>query len=134
MAVARHNPNFARAECLASDGVGALVYIRSAAVGGVLRVETSEPSDFDKMPAIGMIIQKFSDTDCLVQYRGSIDGVYAGLTAGETLFVGDGGGLDAEPPDPTLGDPFRFVQAVGVALGGDLLSLDPDLSLTRRRF
>lgn len=134
MAVARRNPNYDRAECLLTDGVGAMVYIRAATVDGILRVETAEPADFDKMPAIGMIVHKFSGTECLVQYRGSVDGVYAGLAPGEMLFVSDGGGLDNEPPDPTLGDPFKFTQAVGVSLAGNSLNLDPDLTLTRRRY
>ena len=132
--VARQNPNFARAECFSTDGVGAMVYIRSGAVGGVIQVETADPNDYSKMPAVGMLIHKFSATECLVQYRGSVSGVYAGLTPGALMFVSDGGGIDEEPPDPTVGDPEKFVQAVGIVIGATIFNLDPDLSITRRRF
>lgn len=126
--------NLAQADCLASDGIGAMVYIRSALVGGKYQVETADPSDFGKMPAVGMIVQKSSATECFVQLRGQVVGVYAGLTPGEMLFVDDTGGLSDEPPEPTVPKPFKFAQNVGVALSNNIIGLDPDLTLTRRRF
>jgi len=128
--------NLALADCLASDGVGAMVFIRAAVAGGKYQVETADPSDFTKMPAIGMIIQKPSPTatECWVQLRGQVVGVYAGLTPGEMLFVDDTGGLSDEPPEPTVPQPSKFAQNVGVALSGDIVNLDPDLTLTQRRY
>lgn len=128
--------HLALADCLASDGVGAMVFIRAALTGGKYQVETADPSDFGKMPAIGMIIQKPSPTatECWVQFRGQVIGVYAGLVPGEMLFVDDTGGLSDEPPEPTVPKPRKFSQNVGVALSTDIIGLDPDLTLTRRKY
>ena len=121
---------------MASDGVGAMVFIRAALAGGKYQVETADPSTFDKMPAIGMIIQKPSPTatECWVQFRGQVIGVYSSLTPGEMLFVDDTGLLSDEPPEPTAPKPRKFSQNVGVALSTDIIGLDPDLTLTRRKF
>lgn len=132
--VSRHNDDTDIAECLVSDGVGGLVYIRTQKVDGKYVVETADPSDFSKMPAVAMIVHKFDDTTCLIKFRGVVSGVYAGLTPGEMLFVDETGLLTDEPPPPTVGDPFMFSQNVGTALSTDVIGLDPDLTLTRRRY
>jgi len=133
--VARAQPNRAVASCQASDGVGQLVYVSGPAVGGKLQVSLADPSDFNKLPAVGMIIHKATptDTECVIQFRGQVAGVYGGLIPGEMLFLDDSGGLTDEPPDPTVPKPFKFVQNVGTALSSDIIGLDPDLTLTRRR-
>lgn len=131
--VTRERPDRVIADCLAADGVGQMVYVRAPAVGGKYQVTLADPSDFDKMPAIGMIIHKTTTTECIVQLRGQVIGVYAGLTPGEMLFLDDSGGLTDEPPEPTVPKPFKFVQNVGTALSTDIIGLDPDLTLTRRR-
>ncbi len=125
--------NVALADCLASDGVGSVVYIRGALVGGRFQVETADPSDFSKMPGTAMIIAKSGATECWIQFRGQVIGVYSGLTPGEMLFVDDNGLLTDDPPDPTLAKPFMFTQSIGVALSTDIIGLDPDTTLTRRR-
>lgn len=133
--VTRAQPNRVLANCESTDGVGQCVYVRAAVVGGKLQVGLADPSDYDKMPAIGMIIHKAtpSATECIVQLRGQVAGVYAGLTPGEMLFLDDSGGLSDEPPEPTAPKPFKFVQNLGTALSTDIIGLDPDLTLTRRR-
>lgn len=130
--VSRQNREVALASCGASDGVGSLVYIKGPAVGDKYSVETADPSDFDKMPAIGMIIQKPSATECFVQFRGRISGVYAGLTPGELLFVDDSGLLAALPPDPEAGTP-KFMQNVGVSLSDGDIELSPNRVMAKRR-
>ena len=127
--------NFAQAACGASDGVGAVVYIKGPPVGGKYQVETADPTDFDKMPAIAMIIQKSSPTatECWIQFRGEITDVYGSLVPGEMLFVDETGGLSDEPPEPTVLEPFKFSQNIGVSLAPNIIGFDPDLTLTRRR-
>lgn len=132
--VARDNPNLALAECLAADGVGSMVYITGPAAGGQYKVASCDPSDFAKMPAIGMIIHKIDATSCVVQFRGTVSAVYAGLTPGETLFVDDTGLLSDEPPAPTVTKPFMFAQSIGIALSDDTVGLDPDTTMTRQRY
>lgn len=130
--VSRQNKELALASCEASDGVGSLVYIKGPPVGDKYTVETADPSDFNKMPAIGMIIQKPSSTECFIQFRGQVRGVYAGLTPGELLFVDDSGLLAADPPDPEAGTP-KFMQNVGVSLADDVIELSPNRVMAKRR-
>lgn len=129
--VARKRPNLGLADCLAGDGVGALVYITGDRVGQFYQVATVDPSDRDKMPAVGMIIQKMTTTTCVIQFDGNVESVYSGLTPGELLFAGDGGGLDDEMPTPSGGP--RYVQTVGSSLGSDVFRLEPNMMMTRRR-
>ena len=134
--VARRNENIEEAICLSSDGVGAMVYIRGEEVGGKYLVETADPSDYAKMPAIGMIVHKpaFDSTECFIQFRGEVRDVYAGLTPGERLFVDDSGGLASEPPEPTAGVPSKFMQDVGVALSAIAIELNPNYMIAKRIF
>ena len=133
--VARKQENIAAAICLSSDGVGALVYVRGAEVGGKYLVETADPSDYDKMPAVGMIVHKPANdaTDCFIQFRGEVRDVYAGLIPGERLFLDDSGGLASEPPEPTVGTPAKFMQDVGVALSAGAIELNPNYMIAKRR-
>lgn len=129
--VARNQSDYKLANCLVGDGVGSLVYITGDKVGAYYQVATIDPSDRGKMPAVGVIIHKLTSTSCVVQTGGDVDGVYSGLTPGELLFAGDGGGLDDEMPIPSGGP--RYVQTVGVSLGSDIFRISPDLIMTRRR-
>lgn len=127
-----NNAHRAEAECLMSDSVGNVVYIRDDLSAGRYSVETADPASFSKMPAIGMIIGKSSDTLCTIQFRGEISGIYSGLTPGELLFVGDTGALVSSMPTPTP-SVKKFAQIMGVALASNIVGLDPDFTLTRRR-
>jgi hypothetical protein len=127
--VARKRPHLGLANCLPGDGVGALVYITGDRVGKYYQVATADPSDRAKMPAVGMIVQKVDATACVVQFEGSVEGVYSSLTPGELLFTGDGGGLDDEMPTAAA----NYVQPVGASLGSDVFRLEPNMMMTRRR-
>jgi len=121
------------ADCLAADNVGALVRATGAVVSGRYQVETVDPSAVDKMPAVAMIIQKTSPTECVIQFSGIVHGVYSALTPGEQLFVGPGGVLDDEPPDPGVLGGESFVQYIGVSVDEEELSLTPVPMLITRR-
>lgn len=63
------------------------------------------------MPAIGVVIQKPTGTDCVIARSGEVDG-YAGLTVGATYFVDTTSGqLTTTPPTGAN----RVVQRVGYA-------------------
>lgn len=130
--VARKRPDLALADCQAADGVGSLVYITGDRVGEFYQVATADPSDRVKMPAVGMIVQKMTSTTCVVQFRGDVEDVYSALTPGELLFAGDGGGLDDEMPVPSGGSP-RYVQSVGASIASNVVRLEPNMMMTRRR-
>lgn len=130
--VSRRRPNLELAQCQVGDGVGATVYITGDRVGQYYQVSTTDPSVRGKMPAVGMIVEKMTDTTCVVQFGGNVEGVYSGLTPGELLFVEDTGGLDNEMPTPAGGTP-RYVQVVGASLAADVIKLEPNMMMTRRR-
>lgn len=132
--VSRHNQQAALANCLSSDGAGSMVYISGPKVDGRYQVESCDPSDYSKMPAIGMIIHKLDTTTCIVQFRGIVDSVYGSLVPGERLFVDDGGGLSDTPPEPTVGVPSKYMQDVAVALADDTLDLNPNYMIAKRRY
>ena len=71
------------AECLSSDVVGGMVYVRADRILDRYVVGTADPTDFSKMPAVAMIISKASSTLCEIQFRGEVTGVYSGLTPGD---------------------------------------------------
>lgn len=130
--VARKRQDLALAYCQSGDAEGSLVYTAGDRVGEYHQVSTVDPSDRLKMPAVGMIVQKMTSTTCVVQFRGTVEGVYSGLTPGELLFAGDGGGLDDEMPAPFGGLP-RYVQSVGTTIASNAFRLEPNFIMTRRR-
>lgn len=105
-----------RAECSLNEQVGDLVYISADMVGTKLTVRTCDSTDRDKMPAWGMVVQKASDTNCVVQRYGIVKDLYTGLTPGEFYWVDS---------DGELGDYVRpgFAQIVGQAISTDTFFL-----------
>lgn len=130
--IARRRPDLELAQCEASDGVGACVYVTGDRIGQYYQVSTTDPSVRSKMPMVGVIVEKMTPTTCVVQFGGKVEGVYSGLIPGELLFVGDGGGLDDEMPTPAGGTP-RYVQSVGASIANDVFRLEPNMMMTRRR-
>lgn len=120
------------AECLATDAVGDCVYARQSAVGGVYQVTKVDPHDEATMPAVGIILSKTSDTDCVVQVAGLVEGVYGGMDIRKALYVDEDGGLTQVLPALVPGDRM-FVQGMGMAVDEDALVLSPSASFARRR-
>lgn len=120
------------AQCLATDSVGDCVFANAEAVGGVYQMTKVDPNDPDKMPAAGIIISKSSDTDCIIQVSGLVEGVYGGMDIRKTLYVDVDGGLTQVLPPLTPGDRM-FVQAMGMAVDDNALVLTPSAMFARRR-
>lgn len=118
------------ANCLATDEVGDLVYVRGDSVAGLPQVERADVTTWDKMPAIGLILSKAAPTDAMVIRRGLVDIV--GLNPGKLVFVGVDGKPTTTRPSPTGTDRY-FVQVVGSALDTSRLMLCPELNVTRIR-
>ena len=119
------------ATCQTSDLVGNCVHVAGPDTGGIYQVTTADPSDYSKMPAIGVIESKQSSTECLVRVLGEVLALYTSLTPGSTLFVGPGGLLSAAPPVPITGG-YAFVQGMGVSLSSTAILLVPSFSMTKR--
>jgi hypothetical protein len=105
------------ANCLAADVVGNTVYITGDKVGKYYQVSTTDPTDPAKMPAVGIIIQKDSATECIVAPFGEITDIYTGFTPGESLYVGADSRPTHTPPSPGV------QQYLGEAWASDVLFL-----------
>lgn len=127
--VSRRKQGRAWAECLTTDDIGAMVYIRDAAVGEMYKVEAVDPDDLSKMPAVAMIIQKITSTSCVIQFYGEVADVYTGLTPGSRYFVGDATGALSEGAPTGSG---KIIQSVGVALSSNVLIMDPHFVMAKR--
>lgn len=120
-----------RANCLATDSVGDCVYVTGNEVGGLYQVSKADPTNWAKMPAVGVITSKRSPTECRVQFLGEIQNVYTGLTVRNILFVAVDGRLSPTPPAPAPGG-YAFVQPMGTVLSSARLMIMPNFSLTKR--
>ncbi len=109
--------HFFPATCTAAEDVNDLVYV-SAAGPTVSKIDIDD--DVNKMPPIGIIIEKLSVTSCTVQTSGEV--ALAGLALGKAYFAGtDSKPTATRPPAPGTGK--RAVQGVGVAMDTDILLL-----------
>ena len=119
-----------RAECTAAESVGDFVCITDDPPNGVDLVGKADPSDFGKMPAVGVIISKSAPTDCLVQWLGETPNIFTGLSSGEVYFVGVDAKIAEVPPIPTTVP--LFAQWMGVATAPTRLYLRPNDHMVRR--
>lgn len=117
--------------CLSTDAIGDPVCIRGDRVNGKWRVEAANPQDGDKMPAIGVLVDKSTPTVGVVQLFGPVEDVFIGMTPGAYYFVGTSGVADVAPSAGSLG--YVDVQHIGFAVAEDILLLTGDLMLIRER-
>jgi hypothetical protein len=121
------------AKCQLTDVVGNCVYISGPAIGDTYQVTTAEPRDgATKMPAMGVIIEKTAPTDCVVQVGGEMKGVAGGLTPGKVVFVAVNGTLTHVIPTALVGQ-LAYIQSMGVAVSGDVVLVDPNFAIIKRR-
>lgn len=123
--------NSIRANCLLADSVGNCVYITSDISGGLHQVTTCDPTDFSKMPAVGVILSKDTDTLCTVLVLGELPGLYTGLPVRKVVFVGLDGKIASAPPAPAAGS-FVFVQHLGSVTDAGRVLLNPNFHMTKR--
>lgn len=119
-----------RAECTAAEAVGDFVCIADDPPNGLDVVAKADPSDFNKMPAVGVIISKSTPTECLVQWHGETPNIFSGLSSGEYYFVGADSKVSDVPPVPTTVP--LFAQWMGVATAPTRLYLRPNDHMVRR--
>lgn len=119
------------ADCTTAEAIGDFVCISGPQVSNRDQVTKADPSDYDKLPAVGVIISKPSPTTCLVQWMGETPAIFSGLSAGEPYFLGADSRLAEVPPPPAMRD--MFVQVVAIALSDDRVYVRPEGNLTLRK-
>lgn len=107
-----------RAICPASIVVGNCVSVVGDKVGPQLQVDLADPTDTIFVPAIGVVIRKYTPTLCLVQSAGPMVGVVSGLVAGAPYYLSAAGQLTATPPPSPA-----HVQQMGIAWDSDEILL-----------
>lgn len=101
------------AECLSTDEVGKWVYISDEKQAGIAQVETVDPNNPIKVPAVGIIKSKPTATTAVVQWGGLLEGVLIGLEPRKLVYVAADGSSTQSPPGTT------YEQIVGVATDVD---------------
>ena len=122
--------NSIRANCLTADAVGNCVYVTGDLISGLHQVTTCDPTDFAKMPAVGVIVSKDTDTLCTVLVLGEIEGL-TGLSVRKVVFVGLDGKIASAPPPPPVGG-FVFIQHLGSVTDGQRVLLNPNFHMIKR--
>ncbi len=122
---------FFRGLCTAVETIGKMVYVSGPKVGSAVPVRLAEPEDGDKMPSIGVVVYKFSATECLVQQSGQVSGIFSGLEEGKTYKVGTSGSIQRLAPVAGVGG-YAWVQFIGHAVSEDVLYLSPEMQMAKR--
>ena len=103
---------FLTTACAETVAVGDCVYSLGASV------DTSDPSDIDTMPSIGVVVTKLTATTCKVQLSGILKNL-SGLTPNKQVFVAPDGTLTDTVPTSGL------VQFMGIAIDATSIHLSP---------
>lgn len=107
--------------CLASAAVGDLV-VESETIVNRVDVVTDNT---DVRPVFAVIIEKLSDTECVILLLGQIGG-FSGLTKGRKVFLSTTGTFTSTPP--TTG----YMQSLGVAKEDSIVDFRPNMQRVLR--
>lgn len=131
-ALALFPSNTIDANCLASDAVGDCVYVTGPKVGDLYQVSKADPLDgANKMPAIGILVEKLDSTTCKVQVTGILDNTTPSVTPGKVVFVSAAGLLTHSLAVPVPGS-YAYIQSMGIALDTRAILVIPDFSIIKR--
>lgn len=109
------------AACDEALRVGDLVFVAGEDAPGTPRLARADPRQRARMPAVGVVSQKPTDTTCTAALFGAVD-LPISLAPGATYFVGDDGRPTTSRPRGTPAAP-AFVQRIGEAIGHATLFL-----------
>ena len=107
--------------CLASAQIGDLVVESEVLVDRVDVVGDNT----DVRPVFAIIIDKLSDTECVILLLGVIGG-FSGLTKGRKIFLSTSGGLTSTPPST------GYMQSLGVAKEASIIDFFPNMQRVKR--
>ena len=112
------------ADCPSSIVVDDLVYVTGPSILGVVQVDLVDITVTATMPAIGIVIEKITSTNCRVLTHGEVTPAIV-LVPGKRYFAGTGGELVVARPTPGIGS-IAFVQPVGYAIDTTRLLFNPE--------
>ena len=125
-----------QATCDASVSVGDVVSTTAPDIGGVWRVEVTDPEAATFRAAIGIVKRKPTATTCIVQASGVLN-VLTGLTTGQFYYAGTDSKIaaigDANFPQPATGV-RRVQQLIGIAASDDQLLVLPSTPTVPRHY
>jgi hypothetical protein len=119
------------ARCTVAEDVGDFVYIIDEPLNGLDQVRKADPANYNKLPAVGVIISKQSSDFCRVQWSGETPAIFSGLSPGEIYFLGSDSTIAEVPPVPAGGD-YAFVQPVGFATSEERAYIKTENTITKR--
>lgn len=116
-----------------TNQIGDAVY-SCGVTDGIYSVDRADSSNSSKMPLIGVIIEKYGDTSCLVQLSGELKNVYTGLVPSKIYWIGSDGRPCLFQNLPSLAPTdLSYGQSFGVSLGANVLLLKPGDNIIVRR-
>lgn len=103
--------------------------IRDEPIGDKWRVQTADPYDLTKMPAVGILISKSTPTVGVIQVVGQCD--IAGLDWNKFGYYVGTDGSPVWPKPSASGSPsgMLYLQIIGKSVSSDILYLDGNLSI-----
>lgn len=120
-----------RGSCTSAEAIGKVIYVTGNPTQGIYPVRTADSGDEDKVPGVGVVIRKYSETDCLIQRFGEIHNVFSGLEVNKTYKLNADGDLQRFIPAVGPGG-YSFVQFIGTAIAEDVLWLSIEQSMKKR--
>ena len=124
-------PYLQEVACLSTDSVNDLVCMRGLPSLEKWRVQKADPSDYSKMPVVGVLLLKTTPTVGIIQVNGPLLGVFSGLQYDRPCFVGSSG-IVQTPPSPGGAGQVMFVQEIAFATDVDAVFLTGNISMTQR--
>jgi hypothetical protein len=125
----KKSQDITQAICSPAEQVGSWVY-KNGEVDGLDWVRMADPLMKSKVPAIGVIIEKSTDTLCKVQWAGETPESFSGLTPGAVYFLGADALLSNSPPQPNAGS-FVYLQPLATAVSDKKVRIAPVIALTK---
>jgi hypothetical protein len=114
------------ANCPSTVSVGDLIYATGPLVGGLPQVDRVDPTQLIKMPALGIVVDKGSATECSFITCGMVQ-VLSSLVPNARYYVGADGRPTTSVPNPRP----LFFQVIGVALDEGTLLFQPSFNLVK---
>jgi hypothetical protein len=117
------------ANCPSTMSIGDLAYISGSMSNGIYQVDKVDITNYNKMPAIGIVTDKSASTVCSVMTLGTFNSV--DLTPGTKYYVGINGRIASSPPSAQNNNTPLFIQIVGIGMDTTKLLFQPSFNVSK---